>query len=153
MELERGIHMAFDINVGDALKGAFGLIDDLFTSDEEKQAAKLKMLKLQQEGKLKEFKAQMSVMLAEAKSDDPWTSRARPTFLYVIYVMILFAIPMGILSAFKPEIAIDIAKGMQAWLAAIPEGLWNTFGLGYVGYNVARSADKLGLIKSKKVSK
>ena len=139
-----------NIDVGGILDGAFKLVDDLFTSDEEKSQAKLKLVKLQQEGKLKEFEAQMSVMLAEAKSNDPWTSRARPTFLYVMYLIILAAIPMGVVSAFRPEIAIDIAEGMKAWLAAIPDGLWATFGIGYGGYSVARSIDKKQLINKVK---
>ena len=89
----------------------------------------------------------MSVMLAEAKSKDPWTSRARPSFMYVIYIMILFAIPMGILSAFNPEMAAQVAEGMKSWLSSIPDGLWATFGIGYTGYSVARSWDKRNISK------
>ena len=142
--------MAFDLNIGDALKGAFGLIDDLYTSDEEREAAKLKLVKLQQEGKLEMFKANMSVMLAEAKSSDPWTSRARPTFMYVIYAMILMSIPIGVLSVFSPESAVQIADGMKAFLAAIPDGLLTTFGIGYAGYTGARTFEKHSMNKNKK---
>ena len=78
---------------------------------------------------------------------DPWTSRARPTFMYVIYLMILSAIPMGVVAAFDPTMATAIATGMQAWLAAIPDGLWATFGIGYSGYSVARSIDKKNALK------
>ena len=95
---------------------------------------------MQQNGELKELETRMSAILAEAKSADPWTSRARPSFLYVIYLMILMAIPIGILSAFNPAMAIQIASGMRAWLASIPDALWATFGIGYTGYTVARSA-------------
>jgi len=84
-------------------------------------------------------KTRISVMLAEASSTDKWTSRARPSFLYVIYILILMALPMGVVSAINPELAISIAKGMQAWLAAIPESLWAVFGVGYTGYTIARS--------------
>ncbi|RPJ07929.1 MAG: hypothetical protein EHM36_06140, partial [Deltaproteobacteria bacterium] len=97
----------------------------------------------------KEIELSMSAILAEAKSQDPWTSRARPTFLYVVYLMILASIPMGILSAFKPDLAVSIAKGMQAWLSSIPDGLWATFGIGYSGYSIARSMDKK-IVGSKK---
>jgi hypothetical protein len=31
----------------------------------------------------------MAAVLAEAESPDPWTSRARPSFLYVMYVLLL----------------------------------------------------------------
>ena len=89
----------------------------------------------------------MSAILAEAKSDDPWTSRARPSFLYTIYLLILAAIPIGILSAFKPEMATQIASGMQAWLGAIPDTLWQVFGFGYLGYTGAREYGKSKLLK------
>lgn len=64
----------------------FGLVDELFTSEEERAAAKLKLMQMEQEGGLKELQISMSAILAEANSEDPWTSRARPSFLYVIYI-------------------------------------------------------------------
>jgi len=90
----------------------------------------------------KKLETAMSAILEEAKSKDPWTSRARPSFLYVMYAMILASIPMGVLSAFDPEMAEQVANGMKAWLGAIPDGLWATFGVGYSGYAIARSVDK-----------
>jgi len=128
--------------IGDIISSGFKLIDALHTSDEEKDAAKLKLTKLAQDGKLKELEIGMSAIIAEANSKDPWTSRARPSFLYVMYIMILTAIPMGILSAFQPEIAAQISDGMQMWLAAIPEAMWYTFGVGYTGYAATRTFDK-----------
>ncbi len=118
------------------------LIDRIFPDPAQKAQAQLELLKLTQEGELKELETSMSAIVAEAKSNDPWTSRARPTFLYVVYIMILASIPMGVLSAFRPELAASIAHGMQAWLGSIPDGLWATFGIGYSGYAVARSWDK-----------
>jgi len=133
--------MSFDplssiLNVGGKL------IDKLIPDPEAKQQAHYELIKLAQDGELQELETRMSAIIAEAKSADPWTSRARPTFLYVMYLMILFAIPMGILSVFSPESATSIASGMKAWLGAIPDGMWATFGIGYSGYAVARSMDK-----------
>ncbi len=120
----------------------FELIDDLFTSDEERSEAKRKLLSQEGKRSLQQLEINMSAIVAEAKSADPWTSRARPSFLYVIYLMILGAIPMGFLSAFEPEIAQRVVDGMQGWLAAIPEALWGLFGAGYLGYSGFRSWDK-----------
>ena len=78
----------FNIDAGNVLKSGFDLIDSLFTSDEEKAEAKRKLIQLQQEGKLKELEAKQKVMLAEAQSKDKWTSRARPSFMYVFYIII-----------------------------------------------------------------
>jgi len=119
-----------------------GLVDDLFTSDEERSAAKLKLLEMQQSGKLKEIEVQMGAILSEAQSADKWTSRARPCFLYVIYTYILAAIPMGFVGAYNPELAFAVADGVEAWLDAIPESLWGLFGVGYLGYTGFRSWDK-----------
>ena len=131
--------MSFDpITAG--LNVAGKVIDKIFPDPEQRDKAKLEMAKLQMEGGFKEVEIQMSAIIAEAKSGDPWTSRARPSFLYVMYMMILAAIPMGILSAFNPECATQIASGMKAWLSSIPDGLWATFAIGYSGYTVARSA-------------
>uniref|UniRef100_A0A6H1ZZC2 Putative holin n=1 Tax=viral metagenome TaxID=1070528 RepID=A0A6H1ZZC2_9ZZZZ len=116
------------------------IIDKIWQDPTQRDQAKLELLKMQQSGELDAVKVQMSAILAEAQSSDPWTSRARPSFLYVMYIMILAAIPMGILSAFNPDLAVKIADGLKAWLAAIPEALWAVFGIGYTGYTVARSA-------------
>ena len=124
------------------------LIEKIFP-DKGKQAAEraqaeLALVQLQQDGTLKELGLQMSAIIAEAQSPDPWTSRARPSFLYVMYVMILTAVPMGILYAFKPEVALAVAAGVKAWLEAIPEEMWWLFGVGYTGYTGARMFEKRG---------
>jgi ABC-type amino acid transport substrate-binding protein len=118
------------------------LIDRWFPSQEEKDKATLDLLKMQQAGELTELTERMKAIVTEASSADPWTSRARPSFLYVMYIMITFSIPMGVLSAFKPDMATAIAHGMQAWLAAIPDSLYTLFGVGYTGYAVTRTIDK-----------
>ncbi len=138
-----------DINLSGILDSGFKLIDSLYTSDEEKAEAKRKLISLQQEGKLKEFEASQAVMLAEAKSTDKFTSRARPSIMYVFYIMILVGIPMGILSAFKPEIATQIAIGFSSWLEAIPSDLYNLFTFAILGYSGARSFDKKKLLDKK----
>lgn len=119
-----------------------GLLDKLIPDVEAREKAKIALLSKQQEGELRELELAMSAILAEAKSEDKWTSRARPSFLYVIYVMVLSAIPMGFLYAFFPEVADKITTGLGKWLNAIPESLWTLFGAGYLGYAGARSWDK-----------
>ena len=98
----------------------------------------------------KVLQTRMSAIVEEAKSSDPWTSRARPSFLYVMYVMILISIPMGITSAISPSTAADIAEGMKSWLQAIPDALWAMFGTGYLGYVVTREYGKKQLLNAKK---
>lgn len=118
------------------------LIGKIFRDPAERAKAELELLAMQQSGELKATEVQLSAIIAEAQSQDKWTARARPSFLYVIYFMILAAIPMGVLYAFQPEAADQIATGMQKWLAAIPEEMWWLFGAGYLGYTGARTMDK-----------
>src|SRR3990167_3296947 len=118
------------------------IFPDRIAQAAERAQAEMALAGLAQDGKLKELGIQMSAIVAEAQSADPWTSRARPSFLYVIYIMILLGVPMGVLSAFKPELATLIASGLQQWLAAIPDSLWALFGAGYLGYSGARMWEK-----------
>jgi hypothetical protein len=85
----------------------------------------------------------LQAIVAEANSSDPWTSRARPSFLYVMYVLLLASLPMGVLSAFNPAAAHEIAAGMNAYLAGLPEPLYALFGTGYLGYTAARQWGKV----------
>jgi hypothetical protein len=123
------------------------IIDKLFpdkvAQEAERTKAQLALLQMQQSGEMTELTERMKAIVTEASSSDPWTSRARPSFMYVMYIMILASIPMGILSAFNPSIATAIAQGMKAWLAAIPSEFVQLFGVGYIGYAAARTVDKI----------
>ena len=83
------------------------------------------------------------ILASEAQSTDLWTSRARPTFLYVMYVLLLCSLPIGLLAAVSPAAAGRIAAGMAAYLNALPEPLYALFGTGYLGYTAARQWGKI----------
>jgi len=119
------------------------IIDKILPDKEARDRAKLELLKLEGSQELEEVRVQMSAILAEAQSGDPWTSRARPSFLYVMYLLLLWSIPMGLIAAFRPDAARDIAAGMNAYLSGIPEPLYALFGTGYLGYTVARQWGKI----------
>ena len=104
-----------------------GIIDKIWPDPVEAAKAKLAFAQAEKAGELDALKAQMSVMLAEAQSSDPWTSRARPSFLYVVYIMLLMGIPMGVVSAWSPEVAASVALGFKSWLNAIPDSLYLLF--------------------------
>jgi hypothetical protein len=124
------------------------LFPDKIAQEKERNAAQIALAQMTQSGEIEQLKVTLSAILAEAQSPDPWTSRARPSFMYVMYLMILAAIPMGILSAFRPDMAVAIATGMKSWLVAIPDSLYALFGVGFTGYSLSRSIEKrLGLAK------
>lgn len=120
-----------------------GIIDKIIPDPKARDAAKLELLKLQGTQEMEALRTQLSAILAEAQSTDPWTSRARPAFLYVMYVLLLWSVPMGLIAAAQPQMADDIASGMNAYLAGIPEPLYALFGTGYLGYTVARTWGKM----------
>lgn len=66
-----------------------GIIDKIIPDPKARDEAKLKLLELQGSQELEQIKTQMTAIIAEAQSTDPWTSRARPGFLYVMYALLL----------------------------------------------------------------
>jgi hypothetical protein len=121
-----------------------------FLDPTKKAEAELAVLKLQQDGAFREIDAALKeaeiakqTIVAEASSGDKWTSRARPSFMYVMYTLILSSIPMGVLFAFKPDVAQAVTVGFKAWLEAIPSDMIALFGVGYVGYVGARTVEKI----------
>jgi hypothetical protein len=119
------------------------LLDKLIPDKEARARAQYELLQLEGTQEMELIEARLQAIIAEANSTDPWTSRARPSFLYVMYVLILTALPMGILSAFSPQTASDIATGMNAYLGGLPEPLYALFGTGYLGYTAARQWGKI----------
>lgn len=132
------------------LEKAADIVGRFIPDPAEAARAQLEILRLHDAKEARELNATIEeVRLASANittegaSSDPWTSRARPSFLYVMYILILAAIPMGVLYAFTPETAANITTGFKAWLEAIPEEMLALFGVGYVGYATARSVEKM----------
>ena len=119
------------------------IIDKLIPDKAARDKAKLELLQMQGTQELAEINARLSAIVAEANSQDPWTSRARPSFLYVVYLMLLWALPMGVIAAFRPDTALAIAQGMNAYLNGLPEPLYALFGTGYLGYTAARQWGKV----------
>lgn len=129
------------------LSGIFGIgtkiIDKLFPDPADKARAQLELLQMQQTGELDAVKVQLSAIIAEAQSADAWTSRARPSFLYVVYVLLLWSIPMGVLGMFRPDLAVAFTSGFQGWMAAIPDSVLTLFGTVMTGYVFGRSWEKV----------
>ncbi len=127
----------------DAIIGPIvSIIDKVVPDPATRDRAKLELIKLEGSQELEAIQARLAAIVAEANSPDPWTSRARPSFLYIMYVMILWSLPMGVIAAFRPATAQSIAAGMNAYLNGFPDSLYALFGTGYLGYTVARQWGK-----------
>jgi len=123
------------------------LIDKLIPDKEAAAKAKLELLQMEQAGELEELRIRMSAILAEANSEDKWTSRARPSFLYVVYTILLMSIPMGVIHVISPPVATQFTFGFQQWFAGIPEQIIELFGFVMLGYIGGRSYEKATKIK------
>ena len=104
------------------------VIDNLFTTDEERLHAKNEMLKVLKEQQLQLQKLQTEVILAEANVN--WLQRSwRPILMlafgliviYVIFIAPLFSLP----------------------IPPLEDEFWNLLQLGIGGYVIGRSAEKI----------
>lgn len=119
------------------------LIDKLFPDPEAKARAQMELLVLQQNGELKELETRMSAILAEANSEDPWTSRARPSFLYVFYfIIIAMTVVAPLVGILEPEAMDAFFANVGKGFTAIPEEMWWAFTAGYLGYAGVRTFEK-----------
>ena len=110
------------------------LIDSLFTSDDERAEARLKLTKLAQEGRLKQMEAAMTVVVAEAKSDHFIVAAWRPitmlTFVFIVANNYIIYPYLNLL--FDTGVELDL-----------PPDLWNLIKIGLGGYVVGRSGEKM----------
>lgn len=120
----------------------FKLIDRIIPDETTRAAAKLELMKSENQQALSEMQASLSAILVEGGSADKWTSRARPSFLYVMYAVIILCFVGGIIGIWFPVQTQQAASNINALLRALPQDLYNLFGMGYLGYAGARSFDK-----------
>lgn len=130
--------------LGDAIAGVVGkILDKAWPDPAQKAQAALEIEKLRQAGEFKELDAAMTAIIAEANSADPWTSRARPSFMYVFYfillALVIFAPLIGI---FRPVEMRQFFEHVKFGFESVPEALWWTFSAGYLGYTTARTYEK-----------
>jgi hypothetical protein len=126
--------------------GVLGLIpsvlDKIFPDKEKANQAKLELLRLSQEGELKELEKRFEAIVTEAGSQHRLVALARPSFMYVMYALFLSAIPFGIFTILAPGSAENFQMGFKAWFEALPSELYWLFGSGYLGYGAYRTFDK-----------
>ncbi|QNM83873.1 hypothetical protein H8M03_06040 [Sphingomonas sabuli] len=119
------------------------LLDATVADPRARDKAKLALLKLRDGEEWPSLEAELRAVAARDARNDIWTRRARPSFLYMMYALILWAIPLGLMAAIQPDLARQVADGMTSYLRGIPEELYALFGTGYLGYTAARTWGKV----------
>lgn len=112
-----------------ALKGVLDLVDELHTSPEEKQAARLRVLELHQTGRL----AQIGVNAEEAKHESVFVAGWRPAIGWtcgaaLAYGTILQPLLTWVLVAFFPDFPVEKLPTLD--LSALMPVLLGMLGLG-----------------------
>lgn len=114
---------------GPIASGLFGLIDKLFTTEDDRMAAKLKVLELEKSGEL----AQIAVNVQEAKHDSIFVAGWRPfigwvcglafTWAFLLYPMFsFFVVALGV--------PVDLTLVPDLDLASMMPVLMGMLGLG-----------------------
>lgn len=112
------------------------LIDRLWPDPAQRDAAKLKLVELNQEGALAELDAAMNVIVAEAQSDHWVVSAWRPI------TMLVFVAIVANNYLLYPYISLFWAA---APMLELPPDLWDLIKIGLGGYVVGRSAEKVSV--------
>ena len=128
---------------GPLMQLATPIIDSLFPDPTKRAEAKAKIMQAELDGETAHMEAALSAIVMEAKSKDPWTSRARPSFLYVMYLVIVLCFAGGIVGIWWPDHVATAASNITNLLASIPDSLWTLFGAGYLGYTGSRGWEKI----------
>lgn len=123
--------------IGDVLKGATSLIDEIITTPEERDLLKLKFAELTasqansiEETVRAELQAKERVLVAELTQGDAFTKRARPTVVYAGLVFI----------AYNYCIAPSFALGVLD----LPTEFWVAWGGIVATWSIGRTAEKRG---------
>ena len=125
------------------------LINKLIPDPKQKAEAQAKLIELEQQGELAGLKSRYQAIVAEAQSKDRWTSRARPSFMYVFYfVIVCLVIVAPVIGVWYPAEMTLFYTNVKAGFAAIPNPMWATFTAGYLGYTTAREVGKKNIMKA-----
>ena len=145
----------FDL-VGGAIKSiiepATNLVDNLHTSQEEKDAAKAELQKIANAAMAVNLKhaetianAQRDIVVAELKQDDNYTKRARPSLVYG-----------GLVAMFLNHVVlpwIAYFRGLDLPTIDLPTEFWIAWGGVTGAWAVGRSVEKRARIKGEEIGK
>ncbi len=113
---------------GNVIKEIGGIIDNLFTNDEERINAKNKIIKVLKEKELELQKMQTDIIIAEAKGN--WLQRSWRPILMLSFGFIVIYVKF-------------LAPLFNLTIPPLENEFWDLLQLGIGGYVVGRSAEKI----------
>jgi hypothetical protein len=133
----------------DTIIGSVGnVLDNLFTTDDEKQKNKIALTQITlaaaqaerelaadlEKAYLEDAKDMRRQLRVELQSQDAFVRRARPTFNYIFYTVLIFNF------IFIP--IYQLITGSSLDVIELPTELWTVFGVGFIGYGYLRTVEK-----------
>lgn len=138
------------VGVTEAATAVSNLLNNAMNTIWPKPEDKAKAEYIQMQAAVLLAESQTRVMFAEASSNDKWTSRARPSFLYVVYTIILWGLPLSLAGIWHPDMVKDFIQLFGHYLDAIPQKLYDLFTYVMLGYVTSRGVEKsIDVIKKK----
>lgn len=125
------------------------ILDHFFPDTEERKQKEIELQTLIEKNKFAGVDQVFSLALEEIKNEDKYISRARPTIMWVMYGYVALSIPLGILYAFVPNIAVNIIEGVKLWLEAAPDSITGAFSTLMGVFIVSRQTQKNKIIQAK----
>jgi hypothetical protein len=113
---------------GGVIKQIGKVIDDLFTNDEERANAKIKVLEVLKEQQLELQKLQTEIIVAEANGN--WLQRSWRPILMLAFGFIVIYVKF-------------VAPLFELKIPELENEFWNLLQIGIGGYVVGRSAEKI----------
>lgn len=112
------------------------IIDKLIPDKEAAAKAKIELIRLSQDGELKELEASMSIITAEASSEHWLVAAWRPL------IMLLFGVIVANNYLVYPYLSLFWT---DAPVLKLPPDLWQLMKIGLGGYVVGRSVEKVAM--------
>jgi len=130
--------MALDTIIRGGLSGVVGgvtdILDKFIQTPDEKAKAIIELRQLEVRETEAIVNAASAAIIEETKSNDPYVRRSRPTFLYIMYGVIVWN--------FILLPSVQFVTDQPVSPIALPSDLYYLFGAGFLGYVGARSWDK-----------
>jgi hypothetical protein len=129
--------------IGQLIEIGGDLLDKVIPDKDKRREAKAKLAEMAQKGEMTRLSERMKTIRMEAGSEDAWTRRARPSFMYVVYlVLVVNCVVMPLCAIWAPEAVAKYHASIGNGFQAIPGEVWATFTAGYLGYSGLRTYEK-----------
>lgn len=117
-------------------------IDKVVPDANVRLEAKTKLAELEKNGELQELHDYLDLLKTEAASDDNYTRRARPTALYVIYILLCWGLLCSVISIFSPGKSAEMLNIFNTFFTRLPDNFYTLLETLFGIYAGARTIEK-----------